>query len=114
MAPRTTTTTASVRSFDCVSTVANSLVCAGLGRKLGRLRGRGRLRRGRPLAEPHRLGVLGHVEDREELGLVENHLFTREARQVVEAGQLDRLDGAGLLAHPAVDAAELVDDEALA
>ena len=62
----------------------------------------------------HRLGVLGRVEDRQELGLVEDHLLPAQPGQVIEAGQLDRLDRAGLLAHPAVNAPQLVDDEALA
>src|SRR5947209_762137 len=66
------------------------------------------------LAIAHRLGVLGRVEDREELGLVVDHLLAAQPGQVVEAGQLDRLDRAGLLAHAAVDAPQLVDDEALA
>src|SRR5439155_1378087 len=64
----------------------------GRGQRLGLRRRAGW--RGRKL---HRLGILGGVEDRQQLGLVEDHLFAGEAGQVVKAGQLDGHDGAGLL-----------------
>ena len=64
------------------------------------------------LAVGHRLLVPGRVVDREQLGLVEDHLLARQAGQVVESCQLDRLDRTGLLAHSTIDAPQLVDDEA--
>src|SRR5687768_11006908 len=59
----------------------------------------------------HRLRLLRLVEDAEQLGLVEDHLLAGHADDVVDARQLDRVHRAGLLAHAAVDAAQLVDVE---
>ena len=61
----------------------------------------------------HRLGVLRLVVDAQQLLLVEDHLLAAPAGQVVEARQLDGVDRAGLFAHAAEDAAQLVDGEAL-
>src|SRR5262249_8391923 len=53
------------------------------------------------------------VEDAQELFLVEDHLLAGEAGEVVEGGEFDRVHRAGFLAHPAIDAAQLIDDERL-
>ena len=69
----------------------------------------------RPRVRPHRVGARLHrlVEDAQQLLLVEHHLLAAQAGQVVQRRQLDGVHRAGLLAHAAVDAAQLVDDERL-
>src|SRR6266545_6720206 len=56
-------------------------------------------------------GLRGGVKDAQELLLVEDHLLAAEAGEVVEGGEFDRIDRAGFLAHPAVNATQLVDYE---
>ena len=51
------------------------------------------IRRQVRLRRTHRLGILGLVVDAQQLRLVEYHLFAALARKVVEAGQLNRVDG---------------------
>src|SRR5207302_10676516 len=60
------------------------------------------------LAVLHRL-----VEHAEQFFLVEHHLFAAGAGQLEDRSQLDGVARAGLLAHPAVDASQLVDNEGL-
>src|SRR5690606_1416793 len=55
----------------------------------------------------------GQVIDAQELFLVEHHLLTRQADHVVLRGQFDGIDRAGLLAHAAEDAPQLIDLELL-
>ena len=57
----------------------------------------------------HRLGVLGLVEHAQQLLLVEDHLLAAAAGQIEKTRQLDGVDRASLFAHPAEDAAQLVD-----
>ena len=53
--------------------------------------------------------VLGLVVNAEQLLLVEDHLFAALTREIVEAGQFNRIDGAGFFTHPAEDTSKLVD-----
>ena len=55
----------------------------------------------------------GEDVDRQEFFLVEDHLLTGEAHDVVLGGQLDGVDRAGFLAIAAVDAAREIDAERL-
>ena len=72
-----------------------------------------RIRRRDSPCGSHRLFADGLVVDLEKLGLVEDEFLPREAGDLVVRRQLDRVAGARLFAHAAVDAAQLVDVELL-
>jgi len=63
------------------------------------------------MAALHRFLIDGHVIDGEEFGLIEDHFLSGAANNIVHRGEFDRIDGAGLFAHAAEDAAEFVDFE---
>src|SRR5262249_25046553 len=67
----------------------------------------------RPGADRVGAGLHRLVEHTEQLLLVEHHLLAAQPGEVEQRGQLDGVHRAGLLAHAAVDAAQLVDDERL-
>jgi len=56
-------------------------------------------------------GFNGLVENREEFVFVEHHLLASKAREVIDAGEFDRIDRARFFAHPAVNASKLIDSE---
>src|SRR5438105_1030141 len=90
------------------------LVCPSAWLSVGLFRfglGRGELRGAAPAA--HGLFVDRGVVDRQQFFLVEDHFFATGPGQVKQGRQLDRIDRTGLFAHPAVNAAQLVDHEAL-
>jgi hypothetical protein len=58
-----------------------------------------------------RLDVLGAIVHFEQLLFVEDHLVARMTDHVVFVGQFDRVHRTGFLAHPAIDATQLVNVE---